>query len=359
MMSVRQRLFLLAGCTIGLAAAVQAEPPAEPTAASVPASAPASYTSPDHAFQMVPPAGWKPASRQRLRDMTLSEQAIGFQPPQTDDARTGIWIRWRRLPWFPPAYEETSQGFTVADQRRIHDRVAGQGMIIVSEQPGWVGSCPAYGLMSQTRGQVVLSVMTTLFVCRDVEMVFDVIGSAATAQTLAPAAQAALNTFQFLSSDRVPYVVPQAEFQIVPPPNWKIVDRRTTAPPNNQGIEFHAATGSASLEEMAQYRFPYLRVQWTGEGVIPMTGQQLKQLMQLDLHDQAKLVKESETRIGRYDGYEWIVEEASGSQRSKWISTTFVANGRVFTARYQAGSNNYDRLHAAADKSLHSFKILK
>ena len=147
---------------------------------------------------------------------------------------------------------------------------------------------------------------------------------------------------------------------MVPPEGWVVFDWKGAETPNDAVLEFHAAPASFGFNDLANYKFPYLRIQWQGEEINTPTSEQLKAVTKLNLGEGVELVKEGPRRVaGRYDAYQWVFQEGDSKGWSKYSMTVFGAGGRMFTVRFEGSRDQYGRLLSKAEESLRTFKVLR
>ena len=315
------------------------------------------YTSSDGAFRIVLPEGWRTLGEKELQGVARPEQSAWFALPVESPHPPQLNIRWKRLPFIPRDYELTNGELTDADRAKIRGRIS-EGQEVLMEQPARVGSCPGHLLLlgDEHRGSRLARQKLTFF-CQDVLFVFDVSFLPSDHDIAVSAAQTALDTFEFLGAEQVPYVSTEGAFQIVPPPGWVIFDWKDAQPPNNRVVEFHAAKAPFEFDDLGQYRFPFLRIQWYEQRVGSLDSEELKSAAHFTLHEGAQLVEQGPRRVGRAEGYEWVVEEKEAERLDKWKQIVW-ADGRVFLARFRGSRDRYGRLLSTAERSLKTFKII-
>jgi hypothetical protein len=227
------------------------------------------------------------------------------------------------------------------------------------ERPGHVGRCPAYTVLALKEGPPREAQISTAFFCDNIRFVFGMTCEPPVIEATTEVAQASLDSLELLGGS-VPYVIEAGAFKIEPPAEWVVFDWSGAADPANRAVlELHAAKPGYTFDDLGQYRYPYIRIQWRGAGVAPHTSEALKAVGKLTLHAGAAVVKEHPRTVGRYPAYEWVVDETDQGVRTRWTWIAFVAGGRFFTVRFEGSRDAHGQLLPKVERSLKTFAALR
>jgi len=330
-----------------------------------PVSAQETYTSQDRSFRFVPPVGWTSLSKQKVKNLLGHEQGAAFNSSPNVADRIWILIKWERLPDLPRPFELTEGHLTAQDQQTLRGELIDQERETLMEQPGGVGSCPAYSVLERAKedGRLI-AYLKTAYICENILFTWRVSCEVSHLAAATDAAQAAMDTFEFLGGAKVPYLSRLGGFAIVPPPGWFIFDFAGLKQPQSV-VEFHAVEGQFENEDIFNYRFPWLRIMdMVTDGkddIVSMSPAELKAVMKLELSPGVEVLEETTQDIGSSESYEVQLQRPSdfGEGLDKDSFFAFVSGGKMYLIRFRAATRAYDRLRSTVEESLQTFERIQ
>ena len=330
-----------------------------------------SFTSPDGAFVIKPPAGWRTFTSDELGHRPgQGMQVVVFTQGMDSPLLPQLWLYWTRLPSVPHVFELTGGELTEHDRQRIRHDVVRAGSVIVEERDDRIAGCPAHVTVLRRTGFGGRMEWVSMVLCPGTMLLARAFSTPEQFESLMQASAEAVGSLKFRSADRVPYIVKDGSFAIVPPVHWAIVDwtiagAKGTDSSDRHSIEFHATSGLLLPEEAARHRLPYVRIQWQPWG-LPETSPALLESAANMYFDQrfkewVEPLSHGPARIGdRYAAHEWTVRRAErGGREIRGDLLTFVAGGRKFTVHFRASPDEYGKLREEARRCINSFRLVE